>query len=148
MFFFSLNICQWHCPFVEGCYECEMPPTWRIQMTFVWKAPVQTISLRLRIFSMFQKKNITKNFMFKICFRPHRTQKIYSLTTKKFFPLGLPRRPVLEKKMSKILMFKMCFRPHRTQKYIPQKKFFFSLKGIGLCFYFEVPRTVRRPRES
>ena len=64
--------------------------------------------------------------MFKMCFRPHRTQKIYSLTTKKFFPLGLPRRPVLEKKMSKILMFKMCFRPHRTQKIYSQttKKFF------------------------
>ena len=108
MFFFSLNICQWHCPFVEGCYECEMPPTWRIQMTFVWKAPVQTISLRLRIFSMFQKKNITKNFMFKMCFRPHRTQKIYS----------------------------------------PKKQNFFPLKGIGLSFFLDVPRRVRRPWES
>ena len=34
------------------------------------------------------KKKIAKNFMFKMCFRPHRTQKIYSPTTKFFFPLG------------------------------------------------------------
>ena len=43
------------------------------------------LGVGLRIFSMFRKKKIPKNFMFKMCFRPHRTQKIYSLKTKFFF---------------------------------------------------------------
>ena len=39
----------------------------------------------LRIFSMFRKKICFGEIMFKMCFRPHRTQKIYSLKTKFFF---------------------------------------------------------------
>ena len=56
--------------------------------------------------------------MFKMCFRTHRTQKIYSQNNFFFVnnensgPVGVGPK----KKMSKKCMFKMCFRTHRTQK--------------------------------
>ena len=70
--------------------------------------------------------------MFKMCFRTHKTQKIYSPKTKFFSPpqgVGLKIFSMFrKKKMSKNFMFKMCFRPHRTQKiYSPTTKKFFPL---------------------
>merc|ERR1712215_19218 len=91
--------------------------------------------------SLRKKKKMPKNFMFKMCFRPHRTQK--NIFTKKkifFHPLGGLDLEFFRCSEKKFVLVKLCLKcvsgPVEPKKYIHQKQNFFSpLRGFGLKIF-------------